>query len=748
VERLTAALKDRYHIERELGVGGMATVYLAHDLRHDRPVAIKVLHAGFAEALGPERFLAEIKLTASLQHPNILPLFDSGNADGLLFYVMPFVSGETLRHRLVRERRLAVPEALRIATDVASALEYAHRRSIVHRDIKPENILLHEGRPLVADFGIARAASVPDSARITQAGIALGTPAYMSPEQSAGDPDLDGRSDQYSLACMVYEMLAGAPPFEGSSAGALLVQRFTQAPPHVSEAQPTVRSAVDHALHRAMSMEPASRFVSMAAFAEALGTPGRSDPAPDEKSIAVLPFENMSADPENEYFADGMSEEIINALTQLSGLRVVARTSAFAFKGKAHDLRAIGEKLQVRHVLEGSVRKSGNRLRITAQLVNVADGYHLWSERYDREMDDVFAIQDEIATTIAAKLQVTLAAGAAGQLVKPATENLQAYDEYLRGIAQMHRRGLGILAAIESFRRAIALDPEYAPALAGLAHALVLSAFWGITSPVEVSSAALDASSRALSADANLVETQIAAAMVAIGVEFDRAKAARAWDRALELGPTDVDARTWRAVFHLCYVCGDFEAAVREVGVALRSDPLNSTLHSQMGLVLGFGGRGAPAVEEAHRAIALEPTALFGHWILVHALRVAQAHDEVITTGVEILRQFGRNVWIMMGMAGAYAALGRIEEATALFDELVARSRTEYVQPAVLAIIAMDLGRRDDAMQRWARAAEERDMLMVAMLPHAPLSSGLRAQPEHAAVLRRLGWETPLPRAG
>jgi len=746
ITALSAALAQRYRIERELGAGGMATVYLAQDLKHDRQVAIKVLRPELAALIGAERFLSEIKTTANLQHPHILPLHDSGSADGLLYYVMPYVEGETLRALLEREHRLSVPDVLRIGSDVADALAYAHRRGIVHRDIKPENILLHEGRPLVADFGIARAVTTRDATRITGTGVALGTPGYMSPEQVSGDPELDGRSDQYSLACVLYEMLTAAPPFTGPTPEAILVQRFTRSAPHVSATCPGVPHPLDSAIHRAMSRNPADRFATITAFAEAFRRDDGLVRATEEKSIAVLPFENMSADRETDYFADGMTDEIINALTQLPDLRVVARTSAFSFKGKHDDLRAVGEKLRVRHVVEGSVRKAGNRLRITAQLVGVADGFRIWSERYDRELDDVFAIQDDIATTIAAKLQVTLASAGIAQLIKPATENLQAYDEYLKGMALMHRRGLAIIEAIDSFRRAIALDADYAPALAGLAHAQVLASFWGILDPKEVRASALDAASRALAADPELVEGHVAAAMVAIGVAFDRAEAARAWDRAIELGPSDVDARANRAVFHLCYVCGDFEEAERELQFALQIDPVNPTLGSQLGLVLAFAGRFTEAVAQAHRAIALKPDALFGHWILILALLVGQAYDEVITTGMAIVRKFGRNGWVLLGMADAYAALGRSEEAAAIFDELLARSRTEYVQPAVLAMIAMDLGRRDEALRWWAQAAADGDMLMVAMLLHAPISAKLRAQPEHRALLRQIGWDTPLPR--
>ncbi len=718
----------------------MATVYLARDLKHDRPVAIKVLRPDLAAAIGAERFLHEIRLTANLQHPNILPLFDSGSADGRLFYVMPYVDGETLRQRLSRGHQFAVADAIRLIADVADALAYAHAQGVVHRDIKPENILLHQGRVLVADFGIA-SASESDSARLTRAGMVIGTPGYMSPEQASGSP-VDGRSDQYSLACMLSEMLTATGGALGPSAETVLAGSGEREGPTPARADlpPNVRDAI----RRATSREPDARFPRVAAFVAALRSPLASA---DEKSIAVLAFANMSADPDNEYFADGIAEEIINALTQLSDLRVVARTSAFSFKGTSDDVRTVGERLQVRHVLEGSVRKSGNRLRITAQLVSVTDGYRLWSEKYDREMDDVFAIQDEIATTIAAKLQITLAGVPGRQLVTPSTDNLEAYELYLKGRALMHRRGSRIVEGMECFRRAIALDADYAPALAGLAQALVLSSLWGFTNPKDVGGPALGAATRAISAAPELAEAHAAVALAAVAVEFDAVKAGREWDRAIALSPGDDDIRAARALFHFCYVCGRFERSEAELRLALTNDPLNQTIHAQLGLVLAFARRPEEAIAQANRAIALDPGVLFGRWVLILALVVSGAFEDVIATGVEIMRTFGRNAWVMLGMAKAYAALGRLDEATALFDELLARSRTEHVQPGVLALIAMDLGRRDDAMRRWAEAAADRDMFMVAMLLHAPIADAMRREPEHAALVRRLGWDSPLPPA-
>ncbi len=441
--RLEVALTGRYAIERELGHGGTALVFLGRDPKHERVVAIKVLRPELAVALGAERFLREIKLTARLNHPHILPLLDSGEAAGFLYYVMPYVEGESLRDRLVREPQLPVEEALIIAREVADALEYAHQQGVVHRDIKPENILISAGHAVVADFGIARAIQAAGAQTVTQTGMLLGTPAYMSPEQAAGESELDGRSDIYSLGCVLYEMWAGAPPFTGLTAQAVIAMRFTHRPPEVSSVRDGVPVWGSRAVARALARDPAERYATAAQLAAALIAPEPGSPAereaPTDKSIAVLPFTNMSSDPEIEYFGDGIAEEIINALAQLPGLRVAGRSSAFSFKGKREDLRVIGDKLSVGTVLEGSVRKAGAQLRITAQLVNVADGYHLWSERFDREPEDVFAIQEEIARTIAERLQVSLA-GSDQMTLRPTSSISRAVGSSTGGGSPSGRR--------------------------------------------------------------------------------------------------------------------------------------------------------------------------------------------------------------------------------------------------------------------------------------------------------------------
>ena len=482
--RLQPSLADRYTIDREVGRGGMATVYLAHDLKHDRQVALKVLHPELAASLGAERFLREIQTAARLQHPHILPLYDSGQADGLLFYVMPYVQGDSIRGRLSRDKKLPLEEALAIARDVAAALDFAHRQGVVHRDIKPENVMLHEGEAMVTDFGIAKAVSAAGTGNITQTGMAIGTPAYMSPEQASAEREPDGRSDIYSLGCMLYEMLTGSAPFTGASAQAVIMKRFLEPVPSLRAAMPGVAEPVDQAVTRALAKEPGDRFATAAELVKALtfstGTTPQgvtpvslSNVSPVPKSIAVLPFVNQSNDPEHDYFTDGLAEEIISSLTKIQALRVASRMSSFAFKGKTQDLEEIGRKLKVSTVLEGSARKMGNKLRVMAQLVNVADGYQLWSERYDRTMDDIFAIQDEIAENIVKALRVVLTEEEKRAIEKVPTSNLEAYDCYLRGRQYFHEyRKRTIDSARQQFQKAIELDPKFAMAYAGAADCM------------------------------------------------------------------------------------------------------------------------------------------------------------------------------------------------------------------------------------------------------------------------------------
>ncbi len=575
LDRVRVALGERYEIEGEIGRGGMATVYRAQDLKHHRPVAIKVLHPYLAVNLGPERFLREIQIAAQLQHPHIVPLYDSGQAGDLLYYVMPYVEGESLRQRLEREGRLPSEDALQLGRAIAAALDYAHRHGVVHRDIKPENVMLHEGDAMVTDFGIAKAVTAAAASTLTQTGATVGTPAYMSPEQAAGAAELDGRSDVYSLGCVVYEMLTGRTPFTGPTAQAIIAQCFTNPPPPLRGVRDDLPDWAEQAVMKALAKEASDRFATAAQFSQALKAPGASTPpglttaapAATAKSIAVLPFVNMSADPENEYFTDGIAEEIINALSKIQALQVASRTSAFAFKGKNEDISEIGRKLRVTTVLEGSVRKAGNKLRVTAQLVNVANGYHLWSERYDRQLEDVFAIQDEIAENIVRALRVVLSEDEKRAIEKVPTANVEAYECYLRGRQFFHQwRRRGVEYARRMFERAIEIDPNYALAYAGIADCCsFIYTYW------DASAAHLEqadtASRKALELDPELAETHTSRGLaLAFAKRYEEAE--KEFETAIRLNPKLFEAHYFygRARFQqgkLAEAAQSFEEASR-----------------------------------------------------------------------------------------------------------------------------------------------------------------------------------------
>jgi serine/threonine protein kinase/Tfp pilus assembly protein PilF len=556
-DRFKAAIADRYVVERELGRGGMAVVYLAHDGKHDRGVAVKVLRPELTSSIGGDRFLREIQIAAKLSHPHILTLIDSGKCEGFLYSVIPYVDGESLRDRLDREPRLPLDEALRIAREVGSALSYAHRQGVVHRDIKPANVLLSAGVAVVTDFGIARAVTEAAADKLTDPGIAVGTPTYMSPEQASGELELDARSDVYSLGCVLFEMLAGEPPYTGSNPQAILARKSTQPVPSLHLARKSVQRSLERVVEKSLAREPGDRYPTAAEFVDALGSPSfvksRTDSTPEGEpaprtgpSVAVLPFANMSGDAENVFFSDGIAEEITNALSKIQALHVTARTSAFAFKGRSEDVRKIGDQLGVGTVLEGSVRRSGNRIRITAQLVSVADGYHLWSDRYDREIEDVFAVQDEIARSIADAVGVLLTEDERKVIGRVPTADVKAYECYLRGrqfFRQMRRKSLQY--AREMFREAIDIDPDYALAYAGIADCSSFLAMYFDASEANLGEAD-QASRKALELAPDLAEAH-AARGLAYSLSDRYEEAEREFKTAIKLDPTLFEAHYFYA---------------------------------------------------------------------------------------------------------------------------------------------------------------------------------------------------------
>ena len=682
-DRVRTALAGRYGIEREIGRGGMATVYVAQDRRHRRSVAVKVLHPHLAVSLGPERFLREIDIAARLQHPHIVPLYDSGQVDDdLLYYVMPYVEGESLRQRLERETTLPLEEALQVARAVAAALDYAHRHRVVHRDIKPENVMLHEGEAIVTDFGIAKAVSAAAADTLTQTGTSVGTPAYMSPEQAGGAVELDGRSDVYSLGCVLYEMLAGRTPFTGPTAQAIIVKCFTEPVPPLRSVRDAVPPWVEQAVMRALAKEPADRFATAAQFAQALKPAGATPPgavpvvtATAPKSIAVLPFVNMSADPENEYFTDGIAEEIINALTKIQALRVASRTSAFAFKGKNQDIRKVGEQLSVGTVLEGSVRKAGNRLRVTAQLVNVADGYHLWSERYDRDLEDVFAIQDEIAGNIVKALRVVLSDEERRAIEKAPTENVQAYEYYLRGRQFFHQfRRTGIQFARRMFERAIEIDPHYALAYAGVADCCSFLYMYWDGSKTNLESAE-SASRRALELDPELAEAHASRGLaVSLSKKYDEAR--REFDVAIRLDPKLYEAHYLFA--RACFQEGKLEDAVRHYEDASRVRPEDYQALILVSVPLKGLGRHADAktsmrrgLEVAEKHLELNPDDARALYLGGGALVQLGERERGLEWTDRARAIDPEDSGVLYNVACSYALLGRSDDAIACLEQAI-----------------------------------------------------------------------------
>jgi len=449
---LVTALADRYAIERELGAGGMATVYLAQDVRHRRRVAVKVLRPELAAALGAERFLREIETTANLRHPHILPLYDSGESDGFLFYVMPLVEGESLRDKLSRVKQLPIDDALQIAREVADALSYAHERGVIHRDIKPENILLESGHAVVADFGIAKAVSALDDGRLTQTGLAVGTPAYMSPEQALADAGLDGRSDLYSLGCVLFEMLAGKAPFEAATPQRTIARRLTEPPPSVGELRADVAPQVSGLVQHVLATDPADRPRTAAVFAGLLvaidragGASGPGASRPDDGFwVAVLPFKYPGANPDLTALAEGMSEEIVTGLSRFSYLKIIARGSTLRYADRTVDAGVAGKEIGARYVMSGSLRLAGSALRVSVQLVDASTGAHLWAETYDRAFrpESVFQVQDDLVPRV-----VSTCADHFGVLARSISDavrgkdsgQLTPYEALMRGFGYHHR---------------------------------------------------------------------------------------------------------------------------------------------------------------------------------------------------------------------------------------------------------------------------------------------------------------------
>ena len=722
----------------------MATVYLAHDQRHERSVALKVLSAEQSAALGPERFEREIKLLARLRHPFVLPLHDSGEAAGSLYFVMPYVEGESLRARLLRDGSLPLDDVVAIVRQIADALDYAHGEGVVHRDVKPENILLsRHGHALLADFGIARGAA-PGARKtdalgnLTQVGIAIGTAAYMSPEQALGEDDIDGRSDLYSLGCVVYEALTGSPPFIGATPLAMVAQHVGLPAPRLI-ANPALPPTVVRAVARALEKKPADRFDSVTAFARALHAADANPEAARAPlastlrlSIAVLPVAHRSADAETEFFSDGMTEELINALAKVEGLRVVSRSSAYAFKSGDVPLREIGLRLNVGFLLEASVRRAGNRLRMTAQLVDVEKDSMLWSETYERQLEDVFAVQDDITRSIVRTITEALQLGhLRGATPVQQPRSLEAYDLYLLGRHHWYKRTeASMRRALELFNEAIAADPMYAPAYSGIADATALLASWQFALPEESYPQAAAAARRALDLDPGSADAHASLGFVKLNWEWDWEGALHELGRAIELNPSHETAHRWLSAF-LAGI-GRADDALRTARRAAQLDPISVLPRMNLGIVHILAWRYEDAEAEFRYVVEKDPTFARAYGFLAWSLSLLGRHDEalpVARTGVELSNQHAMFVYVL----GTCLALsGQMDEARKVFEPIL-----NELQPFYVATVHAVMGDESAALDALERSTEAHSDWMYSIRTQ-PWFRTYHTNPRFVRLLERL----------
>jgi eukaryotic-like serine/threonine-protein kinase len=720
-----------FEIVAPLGAGGMGEVYRARDTRLGRDVAIKALPEAFAA--DPDRlarFRREAQILASLNHQNIAAIYGLEEATAKPFLVLELVDGETLAARLARGA-LPLREALKFSLEIAAAIEAAHERGIVHRDLKPRNIMITAaGIAKVLDFGIARSDQAPtgaagsDLATVTRhagatvPGTVLGTLAYMSPEQARGRV-ADRRSDMWSFGCVLFECLTGSPAFTGETASDLIAHILEREPDWTTlptGTPPGLRELLRRCLRKDLDTRPRDIHdvkLELVELFQLTGEKGHARPEwTFETSIAILPFSNLSGS-DDEYFADGITEEILNALAHIEGLRVAARSSSFSFKGKREDPRTVAERLNVKTVLEGSVRRAGDRLRITAQLVNAVDGYQLWSERYDRQLTDVFQVQDEIASAIATKLRGTLTNEADRARARRGTTNLEAYELFLKGRVLLFKRGRFVAEAVRCFERALTFDPRYADALALLSDGYRAQALFGAAPSGEMMPRAKGAAERALVIEPELAEALATLADVEALYEADVGRAGAMWNRALAADPRHVRSRCERALFMHCLGEWTAEQSVEDVRRTVSDEPLNSWAAGMLAFSLSFAGRHPQAIAEAERALGIDSASFFAQFQLLRALCWAGEHARAFEMAPDVLASSGRHQWPLGVLTRAYAWAGRADLARAIRDELEARSRMEFIAPFWRAAAAWWAGLPDEAMRHAESAIVGRDAVAV-----------------------------------
>lgn len=780
--RLESHLGDRYAVVREIGSGGMATVFLARDTKHGRDIALKVLRPEVADTIGAERFLREIETVARLNHPHILPLYDSGDAGGLLYYAMPYMDGDTLEERLEREGPLPVADALRVASECAEALECAHRAGVVHRDLKPANILLSDGHAVVADFGIARAVeAAADGEALTRTGVSLGSIGYMSPEQASGGRAVDSRSDVYVLGAVLFEMLTGERAFPGRSFRAVMARQVTASPPSLTGLRHDVPAGVERVIQKALRPIPADRYPSAEAFSLDLETASRGPEGAGHpprrlgrpalasllalimaglawgsvtlmagnrpatalagiRSVAVVPLENLAPDPDTEqYFADGMTEALTAELGGISALTVKLPTSAGRLFQRGADTREVARALAVDALLMGSVLRDANEVVITVRLVEGSTGEVLWTNSYPRSLSGVLTLHSEVARDVAAQVQVVLTPTETARLAASQPVDSVAYDHYLRGRYEWNKLNFGgWQSAIEHFERSIGQDPSFAPAHAMLSSAHSLLGYYSTIPPSRLHSRALASAERAVGLDSTSAMAHASLSLVMTTFDWDWAAADSASLDALRLNPSAPLAHVARSFF-LSWV-GRHEEAIAIQRRAVEVDPEAAWARSWLAAHLFFARRYDEAIAEANRAISLEPASRDAHlWLMFSYAKkgMIQEAERVNRLLISALDMGGntrewKEAWLL-GMAGDPS------EAREIIDRIPSsESNTPYYSYFMAAALG-EAGDVDGALSLLERCYQGRCALM-AVLKVDPRLDALRQAPRFQDLVRRMDF--------
>ena len=748
---------SHYKILEKLGEGGMGVVYKAEDTKLDRLVALKFLPAHLIDdEQALSRLLKEAKAASKINHPNVCTIHTIEEYEDTQYIVMEYVDGETLREKIQeivkaegehRGSPLRVDETVEYSEQICKALKAAHDKGITHRDIKSENIMINTDNMVkVMDFGLAK---LKDEARLSRTSSTAGTIAYMAPEQIKGD-DIDHRADIWALGVVLFEMLTGKFPFKGEYESAMPYSIVNTDPEPIKIFRSEVPEELELIIYKALEKSTDERYQSaddvlddVKKFSKELESKISKEKAAAEKpkpSIAVLPFRNMSADPEQEYFCEGMTEEIINALTHIENLKVIARTSAFAFKDKHEDVREIGKKLDVENLLEGSIRKAGNQLRITAQLVKVSDGSHLWSEKYDREMKNIFNIQDEISLAIVDNLKVKLLGKEKAAIVKRYTEDLEAYNLYLKGNYYWQMFTMeGIDKAIECYEQALQKDKNYALAYTGLAMVYMISSYFGNVPPNEAYPKAKEYVKKAFEIDDTLAEAHASLGFINTSYDWNWKAAEREFKQALQLNPNSADIHLWYSM--LLTVTERHEEAIFEAKRAQELDPLSSLINSMLGNSFFFGSQYDEAIEVLRMTIMMNPNYFHSNHILGLAYRGKSMFEEAIEELEKAVELSGENPNFIAELATAYYEFGEKEKTEKLFDSLLQRSRDEYVPPTCFYWIHRVRGDMDQAFEWLERACNEHDSWLPWFRVYQIDKYRIPDEPRFKALLKKAGLE-------